>query len=114
MKQTSQRSIVAEITRPGRQKTIGLILAATAIVFCVAAAPSAPSSGGERALSFNRDGLEAQLIPVQSADDFGACYTWNRLTPWREMCNEVTREYCDLANTITIGSRFVHGGSCPD
>jgi hypothetical protein len=99
-----------------REKAIGLVLAGAVSVFCVAAAPAAPTpgaSGGERALSGHQDSRQAQLIPVQSADDFGACYTWNRLAPWQEMCNEVTREWCDLHSTITLGSRFVNGGSCP-
>ena len=96
-------------------KHIPTIAMAVAIVSCLAAAPFAVAA---RPLPTSAKSLQAdaaaRVIPVQSADAYGACYTWLRITPWNEMCNEGTRLYCDTASNITTGSRFVENERCPD
>lgn len=96
---------------------ISAVLFGVAVLVC-AAAPADPQSVStldQVGTAPHRTSVAADgLTLAESPDDFGACYTWLRVTPWREMCNEVDRETCDLSNTITLGRRFEAGGTCPE
>ncbi|WP_291201495.1 hypothetical protein [Hyphomonas sp.] len=104
---------------------IGGIVVFGAVSVSTAFAPTSSKSGLEHAQlelehaqleqrSYSLPNAQDGLTLAQSPDDFGACYVWLRVTPWKESCSEVTREYCDLQNTITLGRRFEQGGTCPE
>jgi hypothetical protein len=97
-------------------QNLPVITAVAAILVCVAIAPLASVS----AAPANRERLPQRApeargtVLVQSANDEGACYTWNRINPYQEMCNQSTRGICESANSVFVGSRFVENGVCPD
>jgi hypothetical protein len=94
-------------------KYLPTIAVAVVIVSCLAASTFA-ATPRQATASAARMPAAAHVVPAQSADAYGACYTWLRITPWLEMCNEGTRLFCDTASNITTGSRFVENERCPD